>query len=226
MTSQGCPDERFAMGARPIVWFFARFMLLFILVTAPWPGLQHAYAPVYRAAGNLLFVRFGSSGAVHLSPSSVNDPDRDTQFLLTNRNNGSEYKFTGTSLKGYNPTAFVFCLILATPIPWSRRWRAVLWGLAIVSVYAVLRTTLFLFFAFSQGNHLVQEMSKADSLAIFALGPFGKSVLDYLYWVFVESFAGWLVVPLPIWALVCFWQRGRWTKSKAERPPQDKAAKS
>ena len=226
MENQERLDGDFAMGAKPIVGFFIRFMVLFVVLTAPWPGLPRVYAPIYRAVGNTLFVRFSSAGSVHLQSSGRHDPDRDTDFVLRNRNNDAEFLFRGTSLKGYQPTAFLFCLILATPIPWSRRWRALLWGLAIVSVYAALRATLFLFFAFSEGNHLVQDMSEAESLAIFALGPFGRGVLEYAYWVFVESFAGWLFVPLPIWALVCFWRSERWTKPRAERPPQDEAAKS
>lgn len=225
MTSQGCPDESFAIGARPVVWFFVRFMLLFMLVMAPWSGLQKAYALAYRAAGNLLFVRFGSSGAVHLSPSNVNDPDRDTEFLLTNRNNGSEYKFTGTSLKGYKPTAFVFCLILATPIPWSRRWRALLWALAFITVYVGLQTVVFLLMAFSADNRLILGLSEDSRLALFTLGPIGKVVLNYLYWVFVESFAGWLLVPVPIWALVCF-RQFRWTKGESDDRLEDEAATS
>lgn len=208
-------DGDFAMGAKPILGFLIRFMVLFVVMTAPWPGLPRVYAPVYRAVGNALFVRFGSSGAVRLQSSGQQDPDRDTDFVLTNRDNGSEYVFAGTSLKGYQPTAFLFCLILATPIPWSRRWRALLWGLAIVSVYAALRATLFLFYAFSEGNHLVQAMSENSTLPIFTPGPFGKSVLEYLYWVFVESFAGWMIVPLPIWALVCFWRGDWWAKASA-----------
>ena len=224
MANQERLDGDFAMGPKAILGFFIRFMALFVVLTAPWPGVPQVYAPVYRAVGNALFVRFGSVGAVQLQSSGRKDPDRDTDFVLRNRNSGAEYVFRGTSLKGYQPTAFLFCLILATPIPWSRRWRALLWGLAIVSVYAALRTTLFLFFAFSKGNHLVQDMSQDSSLAIFTLGPFGKNVLEYLYWVFVESFAGWLFVPLPIWALVCFWRGDR--RAKAGRPPRDETAKS
>ncbi len=223
MANQERLDGDFALGAKPIVGFFIRFMVLFVVLTAPWPGLPQIYAPIYRAVGNVLFVRFGS-GSVHLESSGRRDPNRDTNFLLRNRNTGANYVFSGTSHKGYQPTAFLFCLILATPIPWSRRWRGLLWGLAIVSVYAALLTALFLLFAFSEGNYLVQDICKSGDLALFSPGPFGKSVLDYLYWVFVESFAGWLVVPVPIWALVCFWRSDRW--AKAGRPPQDETAKS
>ena len=216
----------FGTGTKPIVGFFLRFMVLFVVLTAPWPGFSQAYAPVYRAVGNTLFGRIGYGGDVHLRSSGGQDPHRDTDFVLKNMNNGAEYVFGGTSLKGYRPTAFLCCLILATPMRWSRRWRALLWGLAIVSVYVALRTALFLLFAFSEGNHLVQNMNGGGSLAIFSIGPFGRMVLDYLYRVFVESFAGWLFAPLPIWALVCFWRSDRWTKSTAERPPRKEAAQS
>lgn len=225
MANQESLDSDFAIGAKPLGGFFLRFMVLFVILTAPWPGLPRVYAPIYRAVGNLLFVRIGS-GAVELKSSDRPDSNRDTIFVLRNLRTGAEYEFTGTSGKGYEPTAFLFCLILATPIPWSRRWRGLLWGLAIISVYTVLRTALFLLFAFSEGNHLVQDMSESGSLALFSLGWFGSGVLEYLYWVFVESFAGWLFVPLPIWALVCFRRSDRWTKSVAERPPQDEAATS
>ncbi len=95
------------MSTRAIVGFFVRFMVLFVFFTAPWPGLQRVYAPVYRFVGNALFVRFGSTGSVELRPSAGQDPDRDIEFVLTNRRNGAEYVFAGTSLKAYQPTVFV-----------------------------------------------------------------------------------------------------------------------
>ena len=58
-----------------------------------------------------------------------------------------------------------------------------------------MRTGVFLVFAFSRAN----------DLAVFNLGPTARSAIEYVYWVVGESFAGWLLVPLPIWALVCLW---------------------
>jgi hypothetical protein len=169
-------------------------MVIFVVLTAPWPGLADAYAPLYRAGGNILFARFGSSGNVELRPSTEGDPERNTEFVLTNWRTDARFVFTGSSSKGYMPTAFVLALIVATPAPWRRRWRAVLWGLACVTVYAALRMAVFLVAAFSEDN----------GLAVFTLGPLAKSALDYLFWIVVDSFAGWLILPLPIWALLCF----------------------
>ncbi len=182
------------MGPKRIVGFFLRFMVIFVVLTAPWPGLADAYAPVYRAMGNVLFGRFGSSGIVELRPLTVSDPERNTELVLSNWRTEARFVFTSGSSKGYMPTAFVLALIVATPIPWRRRWRAVLWGLACVTVYAALRMGVFLTFAFAQDN----------GLAVFTLGPLAKSALDYVVWVVVDTFAGWLILPLPIWALLCF----------------------
>jgi len=180
--------------AKLIAGFLGRFILVFVLLMAPWPGLKDGYAAFYRAAGNSLFTRFGDDGRVHFRSSTRPDPDRNLEVVLKNWRTGSEYVFAGTSAKGYNPTAFVVALILATPIPWRRRLRALLWGLVSVNVYVALRILLFLVVAFSGDN----------ALALFTPGPLGQGILDYLNWVVVESFAGALLLPLPIWILVSF----------------------
>ena len=196
------------MRSRHVVGFFVRFMAIFVVLTAPWPGLPQAYAPAYRAAGNLLFASFGADGTVELRPSTRDDPDRDTEFALANWQTDAESVFVGSSLKGYKPTAFVLALILATPIPWRRRWRALLWGTVCITVYAALRTTVFLVAVFSEDN----------DLAVLTLGPISKTALDYIYWVVVDSFAGWLILPLPIWALVSFRRQDWQTLLKGGRP--------
>ena len=180
-------------SAKRITGFFTLFLVAFVLLMVPWPGLQEGYGAGFRAVGNALFVRFGSAGAVRFRPISTADPDRDMELVLQNRQNGAEYIFTGsTRLQGYKPTAFVLALTLATPIPWRRRWRALLWGFLLVNLYVALRVVVFLLAAFSGDN----------SLALFTFGPVVKSALDYIHWVVVISFAGWLILPLPIWAFV------------------------
>ncbi|UCE58480.1 MAG: hypothetical protein JSU63_13675 [Phycisphaerales bacterium] len=179
---------------RRIAGFFVRFTVVFVLLVAPWPGVHEAYATVYRAGGNLLFGRFGYYGNVEFRPAAKPTAAHDTEAVLTNWRTEAKYTFVGSSQKGYLPTAFVLALILATPIPWYRRWRAVVWGLLLVSVYVVLRLGIFLALAFSGDN----------GLSVFSLGSAGRSILDYLHWVIVDSFAGWLILPLPIWIVVSF----------------------
>ncbi len=139
---------------KPIAGFFVRFLIVYAALMAPWPVVRDSYAALYRAGCNALFARFGSDGAVRLRPLGKPIAKHDTEFALTNRRTGAEYTFAGSSLQGYNPTAFVVALILATPIPWSRRWRAVLWGLLWVNVYVALRVVVFLVMAYSGDNSL------------------------------------------------------------------------
>ena len=208
MTTPDYSEKGFPLQAWPIVWFFVRFMAIFVVLTVPWPGLPRAYAPLYRAGANAVFAHFGFDGMVEVRAVANGDPDRDTEFVLRNVRTQSKYVFAGTTLKGYQPTAYILALILATPIPWSRRWRAAFWGLALVTVYACTRLCVFLLFVFSGDN----------ALALFSLGPVARHALDFVYWVVVESSAGWLLVPLPIWVFLCF--RGSGWPVEPCSPPQ------
>ena len=186
--------------ARVLGGFFLRFLVVFVLLMAPWPGVSEAYAAFFRAGGNFLFSKFGSDGRVRFLPLANPDEGRDTEVVLVNRRAGGEMRVVGGSrLQGYKPTAFVLALILATPVPWSRRWRAVVWGLVLVNAYVGLRVFAFLLAAFSGDS----------TVALFSPGPVCRAILDFFVWVLVVSFAGWLIVPLPIWALVTF-RRSDW----------------
>lgn len=193
--------------ARTLAGFFVRFLVVFVLLMVPWPGLGAAYATFFRVSGNFLFSTFGSDGRVRFLPVANPEKERDTEVVLVNRGTGAEMRLAGGSrLQGYKPTAFVLALILATPIPWSRRWRAVVWGLMLVNVYVALRVGIFLLAAYSGDG----------AVALFTPGPVCRPVLDFLLWVVVVSFAGWLILPLPIWALVTF-RRSDWPTILEER---------
>ena len=186
--------------ARVLGGFFARFVVVFTVFIVAWPWLGGTYAAAFRAGGNAVFCAFGNDGRVRFLPHSSPNERQDIEVVVSNRRTGAGRSIAGSSrFQGFMPTAFVLALILASPIPWSRRWRAAAWGLVLVSVYVALRILVFLLDVFS-GN---------DTLALFSPGPFRRTVLDFLSWVLVVSFAGWLIVPLPIWALLSF-RRSDW----------------
>ena len=200
----GGQDHRGARGPAPsvtrVAGFTLRFVLVFTVLTAAWPWLKQPYRSVYCGVGNLLFVRFGSDGGVLMRLSSTLGADHDLEVMLTNRRTGSQYSFAGSSqMQGFKPTAFLVSLIAATPVSLRRRGRALVWGLVWINVYIVAKLFIFLLFAFSGENALAQ----------FAPGWVGRKALDFAHWVFVVSYAAWLIVPLPIWALVTF-RRGDW----------------
>ena len=189
------------MRTRSVIGFLFWFFAIFVGLIALWPVVQEAYRSFFQAGGNVLFARFGSEGRVGFGPLTNATPNSDTEVTLRNRRTQAKsgYIVDSRSL-GYKPTIFVLALILATPVPWARRLRAVLWGFLLINGYVALRIGVFLLSVFS-GD---------DNLALFSPGPTARSVLDYLYWVVVGSFAG-LILPLPIWLLVSF-RRQDWEK--------------
>ena len=176
------------------------FIVVFAVFIAAWPWLGGTYAAVFRAGGNVVFCAFGNDGRVRFLPFSSLNERQDIEVVVSNRRTGAGRRIAGSSrFQGFMPTAFVLALILASPIPWSRRWRAAAWGFVLVNVYVALRILVFLLAVFS-GD---------DTLALFSPGPFWQAVLEFLSWVLAVSFAGWLIVPLPIWALLSF-RRSDW----------------
>lgn len=197
-------------AVNPLVGFLARFLIVFVLLMAPWPGLHEAYAACLRITGGQLFKTFGSDGRVHFFPSATLPAGEvPPGYEIPRASRGSDIHVRLSSLRapgrisllhlnsrifGYLRTAFVIALILATPIPWRRRWWALVWGSLIVSGLILLQFALALFYAFGLDGPVAQ----------FSLSPFSRSVVSHLYQFFVVGVAGTYILPLPIWVLVTF----------------------
>lgn len=191
--------------------FFLRFLLLLVLFLAPWPVVQEGYANFFRGGANALFLSSASRGMVRFSPRP-SDGKHDTLFIRKNRvSAASAHGVCSSRHLGYKPTAVVVALILATPLPWSRKWRALLWGLVFVHAFVVLRVTILVLEAFSRN----------DAVALFELGAAGRKALLFVKWVLVTYFPGTFVAPIPIWFLVCF-RKSDWERllHKAADPPE------
>lgn len=211
----------------PAVKFLLRFLVLFLLLVAPYPGIKNVYASLIRFCGTRLFASFTADGNVYFFPTSTLTPDDvpegyqlpaperglDIHLKLTSRKSPAHMTIlhTNSHYIAYTPTAFVAALILATPIPWPRKWRALLWGMLLVSALVALKFAVWLVFAFG----------KNDPVAIFHFSPFGRAVMHHLYNVIVTGVSGAYILPLPIWILVTFrradWQRI--TQSPIPTPP-------
>ncbi len=185
-----------------ILRFLGRFFLFFILLMAPWPALHDIYGSMFRTGCNVVLSRFGPHGEVRWSPLMVSDNQHDTELVLIDRQTRRARRVAGDSrLYGYLPTAYILCLILATPMPTRRRPWAIAGGLALVHLYVLFRLLVFLGVAFT--GRFGPEL--------YTLGPVSGKILDFVHWVVVVSFAGWLIVPLPIWLVVSF-RRADWAK--------------
>jgi hypothetical protein len=176
--------------------FFVRLVLLYGLLVMPWPGLLASYAAGYGAVGNAIFGSFGRDGVVRFEPLAAGREKMDTEISIGNLRTRPPPKRAEHSarLTGYLPTAEVVALILATPIAWRRRWKALLWGLLLVHGLIALRVTILLLYGFS-GDH---------PCALYSPGPFWSNVLTKMYSLCAVWVSFTFVAPIFIWILVTF----------------------
>jgi hypothetical protein len=181
--------------SRQTLGFFLRLLPLYALLAAPWPWVQDAYAAAFRAAGNFAFGNFGSDGEVQFRPYEGGDPKRDTEILFRRPGHRMGGVLRNSSrLTGYLPTVEVVALVLATPIPWARRWRALLWGLVLVNAFVALRLEISLLYTWSGDN----------AWRLYDPSPFWRAVLGHAFHVTARSLTFAYVMPVFIWILVTF----------------------
>ncbi len=173
--------------------FLARAALFYALLVIPWPGLRSTYAAGYRAVANKLFGHFGSDGAVRFRAITPGPDLADTEFDLGNRRTGAMRSARHNSrVTGYLPTAETIALILATPIPWRRKWKALLAGLALAYALIALRLSVALLYGFASGG----------PVALFHPSPWAQSALTMLFNVIVAGISFTYVAPFFLWLAV------------------------
>lgn len=196
-----------------ISWFFVCSVVVYAMLVSPWHGLQDAYQTYFQAGGNVLFGTIGEHGAAKFAPLTSKRGSTDT--LVTLRKRRSPYKGNlniSTVQVGYRPTVFLIALALATPIPWSRRWKALAVGLLVVQTFIAFRVWLF----------LVDQLSNENLIAVYSLPAWVKSILRGVSLVLFRSPAMHYIGPLFIWLAVTF-RRGDF-ETLMGRTPADQPA--
>lgn len=185
-------------AARTIAAFFARLAVTYAALLGLWFIVGGGYGTAFRFAGELVF---GSLGPISIRFEEHHDgTPMDTNLVLKNAQTGARGQCPASSLYlGYLPLAFTAALVAATPLPWGRRGRALLWGLLAVHLYIGFRVGLKLL-ALLNGEH---------ALAAFSLGQSGDSVVAFVADLFCVALAGCYLGPILIWMLVSF-RRGDW----------------
>jgi hypothetical protein len=92
---------------------------------------------------------------------------------------------------GYLPTAAIVALIVATPLPWSRRWIALAAGLVLVHIFIALRIAALLLYGMYWGGAIQLSEMQAKAAEVILHG-------------FSNSPVATFVVPVVIWLLVTF----------------------
>ena len=186
-----------------ITGFVVRVLLYYgLLAWVPWPGVRGAYSASYREGANLLFGQSDEELMISFrSLSDEKEPAKDIELVMRRR--GTDVERTtpiDSRLSGYLPTAVVVALTLATPIPWSRRWTALLWGLVWVNVFIAAREVPTLLYTLTHPPPFHAGLNPM-------WGKIAYRVYEIVGRVPTTSF----IVPILIWILVTF-RRTDWAK--------------
>ena len=194
-------QDGFAIGStKGILGFIFLLLVIYGLLAAPWPGVQGAYSRFYMGAGNWAFGSFGSKGEVHFLPLAKPTGLSDIEVVTKIRGARVEgWSPHSSRMMGYLPTVEVVALVLATPIPWRRRWKALLCGLIICQAFIALRILIC----------LVHWFSADRPWQLFYPGRFWGDVLTGTQEIVNVSPTLSFVAPVFIWIVVTF-RRADW----------------
>jgi len=148
-----------------------------MLMILPWPGVRGTYRDCYRFAASLVYSRLGNGASVRYELPTAKDRAKNTAddeqggliVTLERRREfwGNERQSDGTLKRksgvdlavfrtaiptgrvGFVPWAELIALVLASPVTWSRKWRALLWGSLCVNVFVTARFGMYLYYEFT-----------------------------------------------------------------------------
>ena len=200
--------------ARSIFSFLCRFVIVFGLLVAPWPGWPETYAQCLQKSATAVYGSFGSNGIVTFTRTPEDTPADikkfhtvfDTIIYVANWKQldaslGGQVWWSSFSSRtmAYLPTALVITLILATGISWRRRFWALVWGLVWIHV----------FIAFLLGLMIVALICAHPQLGLFEVSPFWQKAVSLLREFFLNRVGTPLATAVPIWMVVTF-RRDDW----------------
>jgi hypothetical protein len=179
--------------------FFLTALAIYVLLTIPWPGVSHVYGAVFRAVGNVAFGSLGSAGSAKFTPEKL-DPSGATSEMAVRTEDGPGSWTTraipvNTRRMGYIPTAEMIALMLATPIPWSRRWKKLLWGTLLVQLVVAVQVAVAIAYTLTQ---------QADPA--FPISPQGSLIFLRMYEIVVLVPTVCYIAPVLIWLSLTFRQ--------------------
>ena len=96
--------------------------------------------------------------------------------------------------QGYVPTAVLVALMLATPIAWRRKWRALALGLLLVQGFVALRVGVALLAGFSRvglGDRRLLDVSPA---AVWGLKRADQILAGDLHMTYIAPLLIWILV--------------------------------
>lgn len=188
---------------RVVVTFLALFLVVMVGLSVAFRWIGPAYLAGYRLVGNIVIPGMGPNCDVRFEflpeDSQYRDRYRDTKLVLQHKiTRVKRTKVLGARVTGYVPTVMLIALIVATPLPWRRRGRALLWGVAIMQGIVILRTALLVLYV----------VSHDETLQAMKLGPTADYLVVSAFNAFVRSTLSSYVLATLVWIGVCLRKSG------------------
>jgi hypothetical protein len=199
----------------PVLRFLCWFVPIYALLITPWPGSRDLYGSYLRSAAKLVFVENNSRRILRFEEAPVSKRNRtlDTRITMANREQ-LDAKGSGRAIMldldshgiGWVPTALLIALVVATPVSWARKSRALAWGL--LAIHAVI--------LFSIEIYIWNQSDTASGLDLIALSPFWKAIVSGLEETLVTQLGASFALPVLIWAFTTFREEDLQTFSRLE----------
>jgi hypothetical protein len=171
---------------------------VYTLLIIPWPGIQGFYRSLLVAGGQILFGGVTPSGTVRFEGlDRPTDAERADMVISVRHKQEAGWIETSVNSRqvGYLPTVVLVSLVMATPIRWARRARALCWGLLAVYAFIAARFALILIAGHSH------ELISADSHQPSTWGQLCSVAMKCVSTGQGLSY----IVPILIWVLVVLW---------------------
>ena len=158
-----------------IVRFLLIFSITYIVLLLPQTGIDRKYENFFRNMGNKLYGNFGKEGVLMLKEEY--GVGYDTRIYLSKKSllqKNNDYKaeiFPINSRRiGYLSTAFLFALIVATPLTPKRKLFAMIIGLLLVTAYAMLKLKVLIlhFYTLTKTTGLYQSPDEIKSIEFWS----------------------------------------------------------
>ncbi len=176
---------------KAILFYFAKAATIYVALALPIAGIGEVYNHTFRTLANGAFGSFGDDGLVRFEKIEHPRAMLDTRVSIRNlRNNLSGSTEFSTRLCAYLPTIEVIALVLATPINFKRRFRALFWALLLISAFVAARAYILILFCAAQ-----------ESFHLITVSPTTMSFLSGLHRVGVHWASPNFVLPVFVWII-------------------------
>ena len=182
----------------PLSQFVLVFLVVFVVLIAPWNGLNEKIKDVVIDQIEWVAGVFDPQAVIQVSDGNE---QHDIQINVANR----RLVQAGGALRSavirihsrgvaYLPMVLVFALILSSPVSLKRRLLAIPIGLILIQMVILLKFYIILLFKFNQH----------EWIKLHLLNPFWKKILNFTFTYFAEPIEPSFFLALAIWLVVVF----------------------